>query len=160
MTKVNLLLDNPGDVRNGYLNFDPQTPGQCSDGRIRAAVDDLSHTIDANELEELVAHDILDYFGVSEADRVLDHWLSRLAHGGTLSLSVVDLREVSRAVLANALDIADVNELLFGQQERAWQFKKCVFTLPVLVGMLRKKGYKILLQKCADCRAVVTCQRA
>ncbi len=159
MTRVNLLLDNPGDVRNGYLNFDPHAPENCLDGRICAAVDDLSHTIDFNELTELVAHDILDYFGMEQADKVLDHWLSRLAHGGTLSLSVVDLREVSREVLANTLDLADVNELLFGRQEREWQFKKSVFTLPVLIGMFEKKGYQVLLKKAANNRAVVTVQR-
>lgn len=159
MTKVNLLLDNPGDIRNGYLNFDPHAPPQCTDGRIRAEIADLSHTVDFNECEELVAHDILDYFGMEEADRVLNHWLSRLAHQGTLSLSVVDLREVSRDLLANTIDIADVNELLYGRQTKPWQFKKCVFTMPVLVGMLQARGYKILTKKSSGYRAIVTVQR-
>lgn len=159
MNKVNLLLDNPGGVRNGYLNIDPHAPERSPDGRIRAKIEDLSHTLDFNECEELVAHDILDYFGMEEADQVLNHWLSRLAHQGTLSLSVVDLREVARDLLANALDIADINELLYGRQTQPWQLKKCVFTLPILVNMLQSRGYKILTKKSSDYRAIVTVQR-
>lgn len=162
--KVNLLFDNPGDVRSGYLNIDgavseEEVQGNPNDSRIAKRVDDLSHTVDANELDELVAMDILDYFPMNHADVILDHWLSRLKHGGELTLSVVDLRQISREVLSNALDISDVNHLLFGKQEKPWQFKNCVFTIHTLVEILGAKGYTIIKKLAVGNRAIVTVRR-
>lgn len=159
--KVNLLLANAGDIRSGYLNIDgAATPEECEkDGRIAGAVDNIEHTVDANELEELVAMDILDYFPMHYADKVLDHWLSRLKHGGRLTLSVADLRQVSRELLNNTADIADVNELLFGKQEKDWQFKKCVFTTSILANILQAKGYIIEKKIAINKRAIVTVRR-
>lgn len=159
--KVNLLLDNPGDVRSGYLNIDGAAiPADCQiDGRMCASVSDLSHTVDVNELDELIAMDILDYFPLEEADKIIDHWLSLLKHGGKLTVGMVDLRQVAREVLANSIDIADVNELLYGKQEKPWQFKKCVCTAPILVNILRAKGHIIERKLAVNNRAIVTVRR-
>ncbi len=159
--KVNLLLRNPDDIRSGYLNIDGiATADECkADGRIAARVDNLEHTVDANELEELVAMDVLDYFPMKEADEILNHWLSRLKHGGRLTVGVVDLRQIAREVLSNTCDIADANVLLFGKEEEGWQFKHCVFTTTILVNILRAKGYAIESKLAMNKRAIVTVRR-
>lgn len=157
--KVNLLLDNPGDVRSGHVNVDPLAPDDCRDGRVRGDVADLAHSVDAAEAEAVVALDVLDYFPGAVADVVLGNWLSRLARGGTLTVSVVDVREVARSLLAGNLSLEEVNELLLGKQEKPWQFKKAAFTLSQLAEVLKNLGYQILARRVQNHRAVVTCRR-
>lgn len=157
--KVNVLLDNPGDCRSGYLNVDPFAPADCSDGRVRGDASDLSTLVDAGECSEVVALDVLDYFPGAAVDQVLRNWLSRLCHGGRLTVSVVDLREVSRALLAGNVSMDDANELLTGKQEKAWQFKKSVFTLSQLVEVMTNLGYRVLAKRVQNYRAVVTVER-
>ena len=156
--RVNLLLNNPGDVRSGYLNIDPFSPGDDPD-RVNGDVLDLSHTLDDGEASELLAHDILDFCPNGNADVVLNSWLKKLAHGGQLSLSVTDLREVARAVLADRLSLEEANRLLFGEQREPWQFKKCVFTLSQLTETCQNKGYRILNQRLRDYKAYLTVER-
>jgi hypothetical protein len=155
--KVNLLLDNPGDIRSGYRNIDPFA--NDIDIRVSGTLDNLSDHVEANEAEEIVANDILDTFPLSDADRVLDNWLSRLAHGGKLTISVVDLRSVSREVLANSISIQDANELLYGRQNAPHFQKKSVFTLQQLATTLEGKGYKLLRRQVENNRVVVTVER-
>lgn len=159
--KVNLLLNNPGDIRSGYINIDgAASVEECQqDGRVSGRLDNLEHTIDANELDELVAMGILDHFPMKQADEVLDHWLSRLKHGGILTVSVTDLRQVARELLDNTADIADINKLLYGEQEQPWQYKYCVFTTSILTNILRAKGYEIVRSVSTSKKAVVTVRR-
>ncbi len=157
--KLNLLLDNPGDCRSGFINVDPCAPDGDEFGRVRGEIWRLDAIADAGEVAEIVALDLLDNCQAMEVDDVLVGWLSRLKHGGMLTLSVVDLREVSRSVLNGNISIMDANELLFGKQERPWQFKKSVFTLSQLVEVLGNLGYRIIAQRVQNYRAVITVER-
>jgi hypothetical protein len=131
---VNLLLDNPGDVRSGYLNIDNFAQPNDKYGRIPGDVFSLS-LIDDGELTELIVLDILDYVPACKLDEVLENWLRKLGHGGTITVSVVDIREVSRAIFNNRLSIDDANELIHGKQEKEWQFKKIVVILRAVVSV-------------------------
>jgi hypothetical protein len=158
MVKLNLLVNNPGGVRSGYVNVDPVAPEGNSD-RIACPLEKLDATCDAAEAEELVALDILDLFPAKVADAVLDHWLSRLAHGGKITLSVVDMMEVARGFTARSLSIEDANLLLHGNQSQPWEFRKATYYLPMVVNTLTSKGYKILTKKISNYRAVITAER-
>lgn len=157
--KLNLLINNSGDVRNGYLNIDPSANPEDPYGRVRCDLDNLDPLVDANEATEVVALDILDYYATTDVDRVLNHWLSKLAHGGTLTVSVVDLREVSRQFLAGGLGLDEANLLLHGEQDGPMRFRMCSLTLDHLSAVLENKGLKVLKRRIVDRRAVVTCQR-
>lgn len=157
--KVNLLLDNPDGVLGGYVNIDQFTPPDDTTGRIGGEVGDLSHTVDAAEAEEIVALEILDFFPAKRTDHVLDNWLSRLAHGGTITVSVVDTREVARGVLNRQLTMETLNGLLYGEQKRPWEFRKAAYTMEQLVEVFRGKGLKILQKRLVNFRAYVTAQR-
>ena len=158
--KVNLLIDNPGDVRSGYLNIDPiAEPGDVN-GRIKGDIGNLSEHVDAGEADEIVALDILDYFPTNTVDIVLNNWLTRLRHGGRLTMSVVDIREVARGVLAGNLSPNDYNELLYGKQEQPWQFKKSIYTLNQIAEVLANLGFKILSKRIQNLRAVITIERS
>jgi len=157
--KVNLLIDNPGDVRSGYVNIDPLAPENDPDGRLKGDVGNLDHAVDGGEAEEILALEVLDYFPGHQADDILANWLSKLAHGGRLTISVVDVKEVARAVCSNNLSIDDINELLHGKQEKPWQFRKSAYTLSQLVEVLSNQGYKVLARRVQNYRALVTVER-
>lgn len=156
--KINLLLDNPGDVRSGFLNLDPFARPD-DPARFPCDVADLSAYVDAGEATEIVALDVLDYFPSHQADTVLQNWLSRLAHGGRLTLSVVDAREVARAILAGTISMDDVNELVMGRQEKDWQQKKVLLTINQITVPLENLGYKVLAKRVQNYRAIVTVER-
>ena len=155
--KINLLLDDPGAVRSGYLNVDPCAPD--GDVRVRGDVADLGPLVDAGEATEVVALGVLDHLPGHAADGVLRHWLSRLAHGGRLTVGVTDAREVARGVLSGALSIEDANERLCGAQRTAGQFKKSAYMLGQLSGVLESLGYRVLARRIEDYTAVVTVER-
>lgn len=157
--KLNLLIDNPGDVRSGYVNVDPLAPESSPDGRVRAHLHDLSVVVDDGEAAEIVALDVLDYFPQAQADDVLSGWLKKLAHGGRLTIGVVDLKEVARGVVQHTLSAEDVNELLHGKQEQPWQFRKASYTAGQLAEVLGNLGYKILARRVQGHRAVITVER-
>lgn len=151
--RLNLLYDNAADCRSGYLNVDPAAPAASPDARVRCELHDLSALVDANEAEELVAMDILDRYTPDDVDRVLNHWLSRLSHGATITVGVVDVREVARNFLSNNLNIEQVNLLLHAGRQ-------CALTMEHVAMVLVNKGLKLVSKRVSNCRAVVTCQRS
>lgn len=154
--RVNLLINNSADIRNGYLNIDPLSE---DDTRIKGDVSNLNHAVDAGEAEEIVAYGILDYFPGAMVDEILDNWLSKLAHGGTITIGVIDAKEVSRAFVAGMIELEEVNTLMHGEQEEKWQIRKSSFTLNQLSEVLSNRGYKILKKRIQNFRAYVTAQR-
>ncbi len=156
--RLNILLDDPGGARSGYANVDPFAPEGDRD-RFKCDVSNLDAVVDNGEAVEIVAHDILDYFGVGKIDEILDHWVSKLAYGGRLSLSVVDVREVARGLLAESLPFNDASILIYGAQQRAWDFRRSMFTVARLAEVLENKGFNVLKKRIENFRAVVTCER-
>lgn len=157
--KLNLLIDNPDDVRSGYVNIDPFAEPCDPHGRVKGALHDLGHTVDDGEASEIVANDVLDYHPGAVLDDVLNNWLKKLARGGTLTVSTVDVREVARLVWFGNVDINEANNLLHGEQKKEWQLRKVSLSLPHLVEVLEAKGFKVLQKRIHNLRAVVTVQR-
>ena len=153
--KVNLLLNNAGEARNGYLNVDPFAPDASEDGRVKCPVDKMNGFVEANECTELVAHEVLDAFSMRQVDEVLSHWVGRLAHGGKLAISVVDAKEVSRAYLAGKLSNDDFNALIHGDRYH----RQCSLTLLQLVDVVKAFGLNILLKRVENFRAIVVGER-
>lgn len=145
--KLNLLLNNPGGVRSGYLNLEGE------------AVTNLDDVADANEVTEIIALDVLCYFPNHLADQVLNHWLGKLAHGATITLGQPDIREIARAVLNRTIDLNVANELLYGSQQAPGGERRNVLTMDQLVAVLESKGLKVLRKRIQDHRCVVVAQR-
>lgn len=152
--KLNILMDDPGGVRSGYVNVDPFVQ-EGDRSRSWADPRNLSAVADPGECEEVVALGVLDCYPADAVDGVLDHWLSLLAHGGRLTVSVTDLREVARGFLAGAIGLDEANSLLHGGAVK----KASALDLLSLAEVLENKGYKILHKRVVNRRAVVTCER-
>ena len=157
--KINLLLNNPKDIRSGYINVDPFAILDDPFGRQNGEPNNLDFLVDNNEATEIIAHDILDRYTNQEVNEILDHWLTKLAHGGELVISMVDIREVSRAVISNSLPLDEVNRLLYGDQDHKVNFKKISLTLEYLTKLLESKGMQVLKKRISNFRAVVAARR-
>lgn len=157
--RINLLIDNPKDVRSGYVNIDPLAPANDPAGRVNGVLHDLSHTVDDGEAVEIIANEILEYHPGGVLDDVINNWLKKLAHGGTITLSTIDVREVARNIWLGTIDLDEANTLLYGEQKTQWQFKKCALSLSDIVGAVEEKGFKILQKRVSALRATVTIQR-
>ena len=151
--KVHLLFNNPDFIRADYLNIDPQADGR--DIRVRGSLADLNEHVDGGEVTELVAHSILGFFPMNAADAVLQNWLSKLAHDGIIVLSEVDIREVSRAILADKISLEDVNYLVHGQGYP----RLSSYTVSQLVAVLESKGMEILNAHVNDFYFHITARR-
>lgn len=157
--KINLLFNNPYDVRSGYLNIDPYAGPNDQAGRIPGDINNLDDLVSAGEATEVVALDILDKFPRQYVDQILTHWLSRLAHGGRLTISVIDLYEVAKAFLNEAIDVDKTNTLLHGDPETKGKQVHTNFTLAQLNEVLTNKGFKVLRRCVENNYAIITVER-
>ncbi len=155
--KLNLLLhdDSP---RSGFINVDPFAPPE-DQRRIRGHFSCLDEIVDDAECDELIAGDILDYVSVEDVDEVLDHWISKLRHGGVITIGGLDLREVTSHIANYTLKTPDANILLFGAQQAPWQFRKSVSTLSERIAYLTDKGLKPLKKRADNYFYSITMER-
>lgn len=142
--KINLLLGN-NDLRSGYINVDPLASGEDRQ-RYKADWTNLDDLCCAGEAQEIVALEVLNYLGRDAADKVLAHWVSRLGHGGTLTVSVIDPNRIARALISGELSEQDANGLLYGQQSQPWQCRKLAYSLATLSDKMRQLGLQVLKQ--------------
>lgn len=143
--KINLLLSD-NSPRSGFVNIDPYAPSGDPLRTIGDVTNLDEHCEDA-ECDELVALDIIDYVPALELDSVLLHWLKKIRHGGSITLGGVDMREVSRAFVAQKISLEDANILFYGAQSAPWQYRKSTLTLQKLIELLESKGLKIVQKR-------------
>lgn len=152
--KLNLLINNPGDVRSGYVNVDPAAqPGELD--RVACDLTNLDPVADDAEVTELLAYDVFDQFPAGGAARLLDHWVKKLAHGGTIALSGVDLLELSKAFALRQLTVDEANGWLHGEKGE----RRATYTLQDLVDVLEQRGLRIIKKRSQGRRYIVVAQR-
>ena len=139
--KVNLLYGS-GDVLHTHLNLDPFTAEE-TDVLTRADVKNLDNFVDDAEAQEIIALDVIDYMPLRDINTVIQHWASKLRHGGSLIIGGVDLFEVSKAFVQYRLDITQANQLIHGEQSKPYLVKRVNFTSMGLVDYLSTLGLKI-----------------
>ncbi len=145
--KINLLLNNPNNVLNGYVNIDPFADG--SDIRVAGNVTDLTteekeEIVCDGEAKEIIAYGILEYFNLGQIEYILNCWSKKLAVGGKLVVSVVDFEEVARGVVfGNLRNFVQLNHLLHGAQAENWDSKKTTLSLNIIVELLENRGLRV-----------------
>jgi hypothetical protein len=160
MLKLNLLVDDPAGVKPGYLNLDPFAPEPCSDGRVRGALHQLHEHADGGEAAEVLALGVLEFFPAEAADKVLRHWVSKLAHGGTITLSCWDARELCRGYLAGTLSHDQFNGALHGApSEQPPKTRLCCLTAQGLSAALEGLGLRVLTRRLSGYQAILTARR-
>lgn len=143
--KINLLL-NDASPRSGHTNIDPLAP---PNDPLRKVGDfgNLDEHVEAAECDEFIATDILDFIQADQLDDVLNHWVSKIRHGGTLTIGGLDLRSVARGISDYRLSINDANLLIYGAQQAAWQHRRSASTLQIILEVLTSKGLKAIKKR-------------
>ncbi len=152
--KLNLVWCATTEYLNGYINIDPSAPPN-SQGILQGEPDKLDNLIDDAECEEIRAINVLEYYSIHQVGLVLKHWISKLAHGGTLTIGCVDVREVSKAVCNADISIEDTNLFLHGLQRSPIDFKRSNYTVSQIAEVLKNKGLKVVSKKVENLQCIV-----
>lgn len=148
--KVNLILGDPGVVRSGYLNLD-LTIQQPDGERLPANPDDFGRIVSPNEAEELLALGVIDRIPGESVLDVLRYWASRLAHGGVLTISALDMEEVSAYLSSNDMKVPDLDSLIYT--------RRSAHTMRSLSDALESLGLRVVRKDWQSLTAFVTAIR-
>ena len=137
--KANLLLGS-GTALNGYLNVDALTQPNQTD-RVLGDLGNLSSLIDTNELSELLAIDIINFYPLQMIQQLIGHWSSLVEHGGAITISGLDLHEAARIIsLGTLTDILKINQLIYGTVTNTWTIRKSFVPLQDIISMIIGNG--------------------
>jgi hypothetical protein len=135
--KLNLLLHGQ-DLRGGYLNVDPFA--EPDSDKVVGSVTNLDALVHDAQADEIIALDILDFLPACDVDATLEHWVSKLRHGGTVTIGGLDLHEVARRFHLGQIDLDAANQLIHGRQRFPWEYRKSTLALSVLISKLLTLG--------------------
>lgn len=144
MVKLNLILD-ANNFLTGYRNvYQFESVVNVSNELVAGDVADLNNIVDDAEADEILAHDVLDYIPSPALETTVANWISKLRHGGTISVSGVDIILVSKALVQQRITLTDANFLLYGEQNEPWEYRKATLTMNTIVSIFQENGLKLL----------------
>lgn len=114
---------------------------------------------DFGELEEIVVTDVIEYIPKTIFEGVLKGWISKLAIGGKIVLSFIDIREVNRLFYLQRLNLAEFNTITHGGGTEIWQNKHLNFSLDAIAILLQQLGLKLVSTKLNNLTAVIIGER-
>lgn len=93
--------------------------------------------------DEVWVHSVLEHFQKREIRECLDEWARILKKGGKMTISVPDMKEVAKDLIASASEVTDHNliNLIYGEQDYAENAHKWGFTQKSLTGFLQDAGF-------------------
>lgn len=134
-----LNLASQGECLPGFINID-QTPQ--TEHEIRGDIRKLD--FDDNTVEIIVAKNILQVFSHREFPKILLEWKRVLKLGGTLILSVPDLKSILEAYTNNELNFGETQVALFGNQANEFDYFYNGFDEYSITSSLEQTGYKVV----------------
>lgn len=119
--KVNLLIDGKSRVLGTHLNLDLGLEHPSEDpGDIRQPCPLMDWPgVSPNEAEEIVAYGILDRMPENAVEAIFTYWVSRLALGGRLVFSALDIMEACSVVGQSSEIEATANTVIYGGRKSA-----------------------------------------
>jgi hypothetical protein len=141
---------------NGYTTIDPFG----GIGKIALDHKNLDSVCETNECTEIYGPNILDYIHISSFNAVIDHYISKLRHGGRLILGGTDIRDISKKIIKDDITLADVNFLLYGPAPFNWLAKCGAHTMHDVTTILKEKNLEIISQKCDELKFIIEAKRA
>ncbi len=152
--KLNLGCGN--DLRNGYVNIDI------------APINNLDHQIDASnlddvcndeEVDEILAVNVLNMLSYKEILNVLQHWVDKLKPGGTIKVVVPDLVELSRAFLNGELKSDHFILQMYGKQEHEHDFHRTGFDVVLLQSVLETVKMQVISKRILNATIVMEAEK-
>lgn len=133
--KINILYDNP-EIVTGYVNVDPFV---MDNPDIQCTSPDNLHFCSDGEAEEIVCNNVLSYYRIDKAERVMQHFIQKLSHQGTLTIQDLNPYSITRKVTLRELNIVDLNKYLFGEKHP----KKSLIGIDEIANLMTHLGLRI-----------------
>lgn len=116
------------------------------------------HTLNLDKLAfdsscEVIYVDAIDFVPGTAVIGIMGHWVSKLAHGGQLTIEGVDLSLLAQKVISQQVKIPEANEILFGNDQIK---KNGAYTLTDICLMMQNLGLKIITKQITDMTYSVT----
>lgn len=113
---MRLNLGSRDDVRSDYINLDTVPPARSIPRQpfLQGDLGNLDWAHTDNDVEEILALDVLQRFPAAQTETVLCNWLRKLKIGGIIKLSFPDLYVLADRLALDALPRNVAMALLFG----------------------------------------------
>jgi hypothetical protein len=154
--KINLLY-NSNNLLSGYLNIDPLSSEDDiqSGKKVQGNIFDLNWAVEDAECTSIVAEDIINYVPAENIAQVLDNWVRKLRHNGTIIITGVDLYEVCRGINGRYIDLENANQLFYGETGE----KKSILSGSDLTRALEECGLKIIKNRYNSYKYTIEAER-
>ncbi len=137
-----LNLGSGNDKREGYINIDSNrqfNPDLVMDVRVL--------DFQPNEVDEILARDILEHIPIAECELTLKHWFAILKPGGKIIIQTPNLQTIAENInalsISNKIDLINVMiKRIFGGQDYDGNFHQNGFTPFTLQCLLNKIGFR------------------
>ena len=100
--RINLLLNNKENIRQGYLNIDPFADEK--DDRVKGDCINLDKYVCDGEAEEIVAYNILEYYPSESISQIMPNWLKKLSHKGIVVIACTDIDLIAKAIIESFMN--------------------------------------------------------
>ena len=150
--KVNLILD--GHPLSGYVNIDPHGFGEES--KVVGGVENLDEFVEDSEATEILALDIIDFLPPDLVLPTIQHWITKLRHGGKIVIGGKDLWQISKALYYKIINTKQANEAIHGNEKK---LRHNQLTMEELTSILEKQDLKILKKRINSLDMSVEAQR-
>ncbi len=167
--KVNIAIGSE-NYKSGYVNIDPtlqrksetvslENANEEQTNIVKCDIRNIDDIVSNSECKELVAIDVLDFLEWSESRHVLAHWISKLRHGGKITVGGTDILEVCRLFYKQAIDLKTLNSLIHGEFSQAWDVKMGHSTMEDLKTFLESQGIRVTKQRIKGFKMIVEGER-
>ena len=156
--RINLYMS--GVARSGYLNISPFATQSVDNPQvIRGSVSNLDEFAEDSEADEILALSVVDFLPARNVEESITHWVSKLRHGGSITISGLDINLACKAVARQEIDLATANQLIYGNQSATWDHRKASLNILAVVDMLKTKGLKITSKRFDNYDYIVKAER-
>jgi hypothetical protein len=140
--KVNLTFGIE-DIKNDFINASPFALPNDKLGRIMCHPENIDFIAEDGQIEELIAHFVINHIPYKKIKNALFNWIKKLSHNGTLEILYIDIFEICRLLSTNQIDEKEANMLIYGSQNEDWDINKNIISTHTLKNFFEENGMKI-----------------
>lgn len=146
---------------NGYINIDPVCQNvDRLPNVINVDVRGACEYLEDASVTELICSNIFDYLASSEVFSTLQSLVKKLRHKAKIVITSTDLELACKQYLNGLLNTIEFNQIIHGQQDKPWNYKRGQVTMDELCEMLRELGILVITKNYeSDCFFTITGQR-
>lgn len=122
-------------------------------GYINFPLDSLNLDVDAASCRVIFAPHVLNYVPFDKFNDVIHHYVSKLRHGGVITLGGTDLTELNKAYLIRVIDLGYFNKLIYGSSVAG------IYTLDIIADKLSELGLIISKKRLDGVEMLVEAKR-